>query len=114
MRDPAVPVDEKFLVYRRWLVDWCRRHDLAEAEGETRLVHENGDTGHVMLVGDRFLWFDFEMVFRTRERVHEYVGREVIQYLWYMVRNTPAEMHERLFEETVLAYPNRHRLEFAP
>ena len=114
MRDEAIPVDERFRTYRRWLVDWCRRHDLAEAERETRLVHENGDTGHVMLVGDEFLWFDFEMVFKSRDRVHEYVGREIVQYLWYILRNTPLAMHERVVEELVLAYPDRHRLERAP
>ncbi len=114
MRDPAVPVEERFATFRRWLLDWCRRHELAEAELEPRLVHENGDTGHVMLLGDRFLWFDFEMVFRTRARVHEYVAHEIIQYLWYMLRNTPAELHERIVEELVLAYPNRDRLKFAP
>lgn len=114
MRDESIPEDERFRTFRRWLVDWCRRHELAEAERETRLVHENGDTGHIMLAGDDFLWFDFEMVFRTRDRIHEYVGREIIQYLWYILRNTPHTMHDRVVEELILAYPNRHRLENAP
>ena len=29
-------------------------------------MHENGDLKHVMIVGDDFLFFDFETVFRSR------------------------------------------------
>lgn len=108
------PVDERFATYRRWLLEWCRRHTLAEAEREPRLVHENGDAKHVMLLDDGFLWFDFEMVFRDRDHVHEHVAHEIIQFLWFFLRMLPEELGERLLEETVLGYPDTYRLEFAP
>jgi hypothetical protein len=116
MADRGVPEEERFETYRRWLADWCRRHEIAEAEREPRLVHENGDAGHVMLIDEDpgFLWFDFEMVFRSRSKVPEFIGHEVVQYLWHLLRNTPTEIHERLLLETARHYPNRERLKFAP
>ncbi|MGE0712608.1 MAG: hypothetical protein AB7N76_33415 [Planctomycetota bacterium] len=115
LADAARPLEERMELYRRWLAEWCRRHDLAEQEREPRLVHENGDAGHVMILEDgRFLWFDFEMVYRSRSKVREYVGHEIVQYVWQLLRKTPADMHERLLEETARHYPDRARLRFAP
>lgn len=114
MADAEVPLEERLATWRRFLVEWSRRHDVAETEREPRLMHENGDPGHVMLVGDEFLWFDFEMVYRSRSRVKEYLGHEIVQYLWMLFRKTPPELHERFLAETVEHYPNRERLRFAP
>jgi len=114
LADAEVPVEERFATYRRFLVEWCRRHDLAEAEREPRLMHENGDPGHVMLVGDEFLWFDFEMVYRSRSRVREYLGHEIVQYVWMLLRKTPPELHDRFIAETVAHYPHTERMRFAP
>ena len=112
--DSATPLEERFATYRRFLQEWCRRHDVASAEREPRLQHENGDFGHVMVVGDQFLWFDLEMVYRSRARVDEYLGHEIIQYLWYLSRKVPTELRDRLFAETAEHYPNRARLAAAP
>jgi hypothetical protein len=87
---------------------------VASRECEPSLVHENGDFGHVMLVGDEFLWFDLEIVYRSRSHVEEFLGHEIIQYLWYLLRKAPAELRERLVPETVAHYPNRARLAAAP
>jgi hypothetical protein len=106
MRDAGRPVEERLATWRRFLPEWGRRHELAVREREPRLVHENGDTKHVMLVGDDFLWFDFEMVYRSRSRVEEYVGHEIIQYVWNLLRSLPPEMHGPLLAETVEHYPH--------
>ena len=94
--DASLPLEQRFATYRRFLKEWCRRHDIASAEREPRLMHENGDFGHVMLVGDEFLWFDLEMVYRSRSRVDEYLGHEIIQYLWYLSRKSSPEVRDRL------------------
>lgn len=112
--DATLPLELRFATYRRFLKEWCRRHEIAAAEREPRLIHENGDFGHVMLIGDEFLWFDLEMVYRSKERVDEYLGHEIIQYLWYLLRKSTPEVRERLLSETVLHYPNRARLVAAP
>jgi hypothetical protein len=114
MGDWGIDEDERLATWRRFLPVWSRRHDIAEQEREPKLMHENGDPGHVMLVGDEFLWFDFEMVYRSRSRVREFLGHEIVQYLWMLLRKTPPQIHERLIAETAAYYPNRERLRFAP
>lgn len=108
---PDVPVEEKRALYRRFLVDWGRRHEIAIREREPRLVHENGDGKHVMLVGDDFLWFDFEMVYRSRAKIRDHVSHEIIQYLWHTLKTVPPDLAELLLADTVEHYPDRGRLE---
>jgi hypothetical protein len=110
MRDAEKSPSERFAVYGRFLQEWSRRHDLALAEREPRLVHENGDAKHVMILDEGFLWFDFEMVYKSRARVRELVGHEIAQYLWHLEKSVPPEIRERLLDETVAGYPDRERL----
>lgn len=106
LRDPARTVEERASLWRRFLAEWGRRHALAVAEREPRLVHENGDIKHVMIVGERFLWFDFEIVYRSAARVEEHVAHEIIQYLWTVGRMLPRELADPLLEETAARYPD--------
>jgi hypothetical protein len=111
LRDEWRPLDERLAVFRRFLVEWSRRHDAAIAEREPRLVHENGDGKHVMILDDGgFLWFDFEMIFRRRAAVARHVSHEIIQYLWQITRSARPELQRRLLEETARHYPVRARL----
>lgn len=114
--DESRDIEDRFRLYREWLVEWSRRHDIASAEQEPKLMHENGDFGHVMVLGDgdkgneEFLWFDLEMVYRSSNRTDEYLWHEVIQYLWYILRKVPKELGDRIFQETIEHYPNQGRL----
>ena len=111
MKDESRSVEERLAVYRAWLPEWSRRHDIAVREREPRLAHENGDGKHVMLLpGGEFLWFDFEMTFRSRRRVAEHVSHEIIQYLWFLWKSVPPGIRERLIPETVRHYPQKERL----
>jgi len=112
--DDSRPFEERAALYRRFLKEWSRRHDLAIAESEPRLVHENGDVRHVMAMPDgAFLWFDFEMVYRKRSRVADFISREIVQYLWEMNKMLPADLAARFLDETVAHYPSRDRLHSA-
>lgn len=114
MRDERIPADERFALWRRFLAEWGRRHALAIEHREPRLVHENGDGKHVMLLDDgTMLWFDFEMIYRSRRKVQDHVSHEIVQYLWHTHKTVPKEDRERLFAETVAHYPARERLERA-
>lgn len=111
LQDDAIPVDERFAKYREWLPEWSRRHDIAIAEREPRLIHENGDLGHVMLLeGGGYLWFDFEMAYRSRAKVQDHVSHEIVQYVWDMHRALPDGLRDRLIEETIAGYPVRDRI----
>jgi hypothetical protein len=109
--DPAVPLAERLSTWRRFLAEWGRRHALAVSLREPRLVHENGDGKHVMLMEDGgFLWFDFEMVYRSRSTVRRHVAHEIVQYLWQIARGMPEAERDALYAETVRHYPARERM----
>ncbi len=108
--DENIPIEERFQVYRRFLKEWSRRHELAISLREPRLVHENGDFKHVLIIEDGFLWFDFEMVYRKPEGIHYHVAHEILQYLWHILKRLPRDLVEPFLEETIAHYPVRERL----
>jgi len=106
--DGDLPVDERVATWRRFLPIWHRRHALAIERREPRLVHENGDLKHVFILADGdFLFFDFEMVYRSRERVREFVSREILAYLKSLGRQVGAALWPAFLAETVRHYPDR-------
>lgn len=109
LRDSARGADARLAVFRRFLAEWGRRHELAVAHAEPRLVHENGDGKHVLVLDEGFLWFDFEMIWRSRAHVADQVSHEIVQYLWFLSKSVP-ELRERLLEETAAGYPKTDRL----
>ncbi|MBN2490074.1 MAG: hypothetical protein JXQ29_04410 [Planctomycetes bacterium] len=110
--DPAVPEEEKRALYRRFLGEWHRRHELALRTCDPRLIHENGDLKHVMLWQDELVWFDFEMCFRSRRRMMEFVAREILAYLKSLGKVLGPERFASYLEETVRHYPARELLEY--
>ncbi len=109
--DRSVPLETRLGTWRRFLPVWHRRHQLAVDRREPRFVHENGDLKHVMMVGDDFLFFDFETCFRSRERVKEVVAREILCYLKSMAR-TVGDEFDPFLSETVAHYPGRDLLAY--
>ncbi len=107
-----VSLDEKCEMWRRFLPIWSRRHQLAIERREPRFIHENGDLKHVMIWKDDLLFFDFEMVFRSKRRVREFVAREILAYLKSLGKTVGAEAWDTLLEQTVREYPDRSLLEY--
>jgi hypothetical protein len=117
--DAAISIEERLDTYRRFLKVWHRRHELAVKQQEPRLVHENGDLKHVMLDGDQFLFFDFEMTYRSRLRVPEYISREILAYLKSLGKIVGPELFPVFLEQTLEHYAapqllrNAYQLMFA-
>jgi hypothetical protein len=110
----SLSVEERLATFRRFLAEWGRRHGIAIRQREPHLVHENGDGKHVMVMEDgSFLWFDFEMVYRSRRRVREHVAHEIVQYLWNILKTAPPPVREHLLDETVAHYPHTDLLNAA-
>ena len=96
--DKSIPLDERLETWRRFLPVWH---------------HENGDLKHVMLMEDgQFLFFDFEMVFRSKRRVREFVGREILSYLKSLGKTVGRKEWDVFLAETVEHYPDRSLLEY--
>ena len=118
--DESIPLERRLETYRRFLGEWHRRHDLAIRESEPGLVHENGDMKHVMLLEDDFLYFDFEMTYRSGRHIKDYVAREILAYLKSLGKIVGPEQFHRFLEETLLHYKGKdllnhtYRLMFLP
>ena len=111
--DHSIPVAERLEMWRRFLPVWHRRHDLAITRREPRFIHENGDMKHVMIMEDgEFLFFDFEMVFRSKRRVREFVAREILSYLKSLGKCVGKEDWPAFIQATVREYPDRSLLEY--
>jgi hypothetical protein len=109
--DNAIRLDQRLKTYRRFLEEWHRRHDLAVRSREPRLVHENGDLKHVMILDDGFLYFDFEMTYRSGRHIKDYVTREILAYLKSLGKIVGPERFPLFLEETLQHYPAKDLLE---
>ena len=108
-----VPLERRLALWRDFLPVWHRRHALAIERAEPRLVHENGDLKHVMLMEDgSFLMFDFEMVFRSRRRVKEFVAREILAFLKSLAKTVGPAEFDAFMAETIRSYPDRDLLRY--
>jgi len=111
--DETAPLEERLAMWRRFLPVWHRRHALAVENREPRFIHENGDLKHVMIMenGD-FLFFDFEMCYRSRRRVREFVAREILAYLKSLGKTVGEGRWDRFLEETIAHYPDKGLLDY--
>lgn len=110
--EPTHSLDDKLAMWRRFLDEWHRRHRMAIERREPRLAHENGSLEHVLIHGDELVYFDFEMAFRSRRRVKEFVAREILAFLKSLGRCVGSEQWDALLEETVRSYASRELLEY--
>lgn len=105
--DEKIPLNERLDMWKRFLPVWHQRHQLALERREPRLIHENGDLKHVMIMDDgQFLFFDFEMCYRSRRKVKDLVAREILAYLKSLGK-TVGKAHCDLFMKvTAEEYPD--------
>lgn len=112
--DQKVPLDQRLDMWQRFLPVWYRRHQLALERREPRLIHENGDLKHVMIMEDgAFLFFDFEMCYVSRRNVRTLVAREILAYLKSLGNTVGKEHWDPFLKITVESYPDRDLLEHA-
>ena len=107
--DDSVPVEDRLDTWRRWLPEWHRRHKAAVENGEPRLIHENGDVKHVMLWENDFVYFDFEICFRSSD-VRDLVGRELLAYLRSVGKWFGDKMYDLMMDEVIIHYPDKSLL----
>ncbi len=108
-----IPLAERLALWRNFLPLWHRRHALAVSRAEPRLVHENGDLKHIMVLEDGgYLQFDFEMVFRSKTRVKEFVAREILSFLKSLGKTVGEQDFAVFMEETVRHYPDHDLLRY--
>lgn len=105
-KDAAIPLEERMATWRRWLPEWHRRHRVAVETNDNYLIHENGDVKHVMLWQGGFTYFDFEMVYTSKD-VRTLVGREILAYMRSCGRFFGEETYARMMDELAAHYPDK-------
>lgn len=104
--DPAISREDKFRLLRTLVADWARRHELARRLSEPLLVQEHPSLEHIWLGEDgRSYYFDFEVVFWKRSRLHQFIGREILRYTRAVVRCVPEEESEEYLDLVLRHYP---------
>jgi hypothetical protein len=108
-----LPLAQRIELWRGFIPVWHRRHALAIERGEPRLIHENGDLKHVMVMEDGdYLMFDFEMVFRSKRRVKEFAAREILAFLKSLAKTVGRRDFPAFMEATVAHYPDDDLLRY--
>jgi hypothetical protein len=107
--DESKHLEERMTTWRRYLLEWHRRHKAAVENDEPRLIHENGDVKHVMLWKDDFVYFDFEICFRSYD-IRDLVGRELLAYLRSVGKWFGDSLYNMMMDELVAHYPDKSLL----
>lgn len=103
-----------------WLAqDWGRRHALALASGELRLVQAHAALGHVFHVPagtagpaspERLVTLDFEVAWSRPSALARLPSLEIAQLLDSLVRCAPFDQIDALMQTFVASYPDARRL----
>lgn len=111
-QDESIAFSERMALFRRWLLDWHRRHRICVEQGQNLLHHENFDVKHVMIVDDEFLYFDFEIAVTSRN-MRDLVGREILAFMRSVGKFFGEDIYWRMMHEFLEHYPDRGLIEAA-
>lgn len=87
--DREIPKADKLLAFKRFLPEWGRRHFLAYKTKNRQLIQEHATFQHVYMSAEdqRFIFYDFEVVYTQRYSLPGLIGREIAGY----IRSLPPE-----------------------
>ncbi len=122
--DPGEPLVEKERLLALLAREWSRRHTLAIAITEPRLIQAHAMLAHVIHVAardgvgdgvghgtvERLVTHDFEVAWAKRSAVARLVSLEIAQLLDSLARAVPQEQLAPLVAAFVRGYPERARL----
>jgi tRNA A-37 threonylcarbamoyl transferase component Bud32 len=109
LADPAVPFAQKQDLLVRFGPLWGRRHDLALALREPRLIQVHPGFHHVLVAGERLVHFDFELAYTNPRAIAGLVQREIVGFL-RTLRTSAADGYERLLAPLIDSYGARERI----
>lgn len=98
-------------VFIGFIEEWGRRHAVALARKEPRLVQEHATLAHVLVAGDRLTTFDLEVSYWNRRNIRVLIGREVLGCIRSLLRRVAAEEAGRFLAVLAATYRPREILE---
>ena len=105
--DESVSLEDKRTMWRRYLAEAGRRHEVCIRQREPALIHENGDLKHVLILdNDDLLYFDFEVTYRSPRKIRWHIARELLAFLRSLARCVGDETFPIFVEDTRQHYPH--------
>lgn len=99
---------EEFPCLWKLFVDELKnRHEIAERERESKLIHENADLSHVMLAENKLYYFDFEVCY-TSKNIREIIARELLGYLKSLRRHVGEDKFIEYLDMLFSLYPKNN------
>lgn len=101
--DREISRADKLRAFKRFLAEWGRRHFLAHKQENRYLIQEHATFQHVYLSAEdqRFIFYDFEIVYTHRHSLPGLIGREIAGY----VRSLPLEDLDDYLPILIREYP---------
>jgi len=102
--DRKIPKADKLGIFKRFIPEWARRHFLAYTNGDRYLIQEHPTFQHVYMSAEdqRFIFYDFEIVYTHRHRLPDLIGREIAGY----IRSLPPEELDDYLHILIREYPH--------
>ena len=93
--DRKIPKADKLRIFKRFLPEWGRRHFLARTNADRYLIQEHATFQHVYMSAEdqRFIFYDFEIVYTHRHQLPDLIGSEIAGYIRSL---PPAELDDYL------------------
>ena len=101
--DREIPKTDKLGAFKRFLPEWGRRHFLAYKNKNRKLIQEHATFQHVYMSAEdqRFIFYDFEVVYTHRYSLPGLIGCEIAGY----IRSLPTEDLDDYLRILIRDYP---------
>lgn len=109
LQDERTPLDRKMELMERFALHLGKRHERALAIREPRLLVEHPSLNHVIISGERQVFFDMEIVFTRKSDLEHLIRRELLGYSSAMAKSCGNAFRD-ILDQWVKAYPAPARL----
>jgi len=108
--DHKIPKADKLGLFKRFIPEWGRRHFLACKNKDHYLIQEHPTFQHVYMSAEdqRFIFYDFEIVYTHCHRLADLIGREIAGY----IRSLPLEELDDYLRILIREYPHPEFLNY--
>jgi hypothetical protein len=102
--DHKIPKADKLDIFKRFIPEWAKRHFLAYTNENHNLLQEHPTFQHVYMSAkdQRFIFYDFEVVYTRRHHLPGLIGREIAGY----IRSLPPEDLDDYLRILIREYPH--------
>jgi len=105
--DPGIVKSDKLSLFRRFILEWGRRHYLAKALGNRYLIQKHATFQHVLVSSDgRLIFYDFETVYTRPYSLPAIIAREICGYMRSLFGVVAGEDFNDFLEVLIAEYPH--------